>query len=144
MTTDSQIQAQVLNELRADARVAASDIAKRSFAGQAAERVRGVRAVVNHLAVHLPMDRSVRDVDIAHAAVNALISDTEVPDKEIKARVHDGWVYLVGVVDTPSQRMAAERAVETVPGIKGLTNLVHVKAPERASRSLPDRQHNGI
>ena len=162
MTTDSQIQAHVLNELLADAHVAANDIAvsvsdgvvslegevdslvQRSYAGQAAERVRGVRAVVNHIAVHLPTDRSVRDVDVAHAAVNALISDTEVPDKDIKVRVHDGWIYLVGEVDAASQRIAAERAVENIAGVKGLTNLVRVKMPERAGLSLADRHDNGI
>jgi len=160
MKTDSQIQARVLNELVTDAHVAASDIAvsvtdgivslegdvdslaKRSFAVQAAERVDGVRAIVNHIAVRLPMDRGIRDFDMAHAAVNALISDTEVPDKAIKLRVHDGWVYLVGEVESSAERIAAERAVENIAGLKGLTNLLRVRAPHRAAASLADGDDN--
>ena len=162
MKTDSQIQAHVLNELLADAHVAANDIAvsvsdgivslegevdslvKRSFAGQAAERVRGVRAIVNHLAVHLPMDRSVRDRDIAHAAVNALISDTDVPDKSIMVRVHDGWIYLVGEVDAPSERIAAERAIQNVAGVRGVTNLIRMAAPEPIGGAFANRNQRGI
>ena len=145
MKTDSQLQADVLEELRADARVNPSEIAvavkdgvvslggevdtlsKRIAAGQDAERVHGVRAIVNDLRVHLSIDQRSSDSDIAHAAVNALLWDTEVPDKTVKVRVQNGWVWLVGEADWNYQRLAAERAIENIAGVKGVTNIVLLK-----------------
>ena len=71
------------------------------------------------------------DVDIAHAAVGALLWDTEVPDKTIKVRVQNGWVWLVGEADWHFQRRAAERAVENIAGVKGVTNIVRLKPRAR-------------
>lgn len=145
MKTDTQLQADVLEEIRADPQTPASEIgvavsdgvvtlsgevdslAKRLSIGRAAERVRGVKAVADNVLVHLPVDHRQSDEDLAHAVVNALIWDTEVPDKTIKARVQDRWVWLVGEADWQFQRMAAERAVENLGGIKGVTNLVRIK-----------------
>jgi osmotically-inducible protein OsmY len=145
MKTDSQLQADVLEALRADEHIVASDIGvsardgvvtlsgevdsltKRVAAGRAAEHVRGVRSIANELAVRLPQDRRRTDADIADDVVNALVWDTEVPDKTIKARVQDRWVWLVGEADWHYQRLAAERAVESIAGVKGVTNLVRIK-----------------
>jgi osmotically-inducible protein OsmY len=155
MKTDSQLQADVLEELRGDARVNPSEIAvavhdgvvtlggevdtlsKRIAASQDAERVHGVRAIVNDVHVHLSIDRRPTDADIAHAAVMALLWDTEVPDKTVKVRVQNGWIWLVGEADWNYQRLAAERAVENIAGVKGVTNIVRVKRREPAS-SLQD------
>lgn len=145
MKTDSQIQADIIDELRSDVAIAPSDIAvtvrdgtvtlsgrveslvTRNTAVRAAQRVAGVRAVADELRVHLPPDRKLSDEDIAHAVVNALMWDTEVPDKTIKARVHNAWIWLVGEADWRYQRDAAQRAVEHIAGVKGVSNIVRIR-----------------
>jgi len=74
-----------------------------------------------------PISHVRRDVDIAHDAVNALISDADVPDKTIKVRVQDAWIWLLGHAESPHQREAAERAVRNVSGVKGVTDLVRLE-----------------
>ncbi len=145
MNADQQLQAEVLASLERDPRVPASDIAvavrngvvtlggqvdnlsARIAAGRAAEGIDGVRSLANDIVVRLPIDHSCTDVDIAHDAVDALIWDTEVPDKTIKVRVQDGWVWLVGHAEWPHQRQAAERAVRNISGVKGVTDLVRLE-----------------
>ena len=81
--TDEQIQREVLAELEWDAAVRSTEIgvavkdgvviltgwvdsyAKKVAAERAAHRVRGVRAVVNNIEVHLPSSAERTDVDIA-------------------------------------------------------------------------------
>jgi osmotically-inducible protein OsmY len=53
--------------------------------------------------------------------------DTEVPDKAIKVRVEDHWMWLIGEVGWHFERLAAERAVENIAGVKGVTNLIRIK-----------------
>jgi osmotically-inducible protein OsmY len=145
MKTDSQLQADVLDELQADVSIAPSGIGvsvrdgavtlsgfvgslvTRNAAVRAAQRVAGVRAVADELRVQLPPDRTWRDEDMADAVVNALMWDTEVPDKTIKARVQNGWIWLVGECDWQYQRDAAQRAVERIAGVKGVTNVVRLR-----------------
>lgn len=75
------------------------------------------------------LSTAVLDTDLAHAAANALLATSDVPDETIEACVHDGWVWLIGSAEAPAQRAAAERAVANLPGVKGVTNLVRLKAP---------------
>jgi osmotically-inducible protein OsmY len=72
-------------------------------------------------------DRRRSDADVAYDVENALTWSTEVPDKTIRARVQDKWVWLVGECDFDYQREAAEHAVEHVAGLRGVVNSVHVK-----------------
>jgi osmotically-inducible protein OsmY len=72
-------------------------------------------------------DQRRSDTDIARDAVNALVADDRVPEKTIKPRVQDGWIWLVGEADDESQRRAASRAVEDIAGVKGVTNVVRLR-----------------
>jgi len=146
MKTDKQLQLDVMNEIRFDPRVKDAEIgvaakdgvvtlsgnvdsyAKKIAAEQAAERVFGVRAVAEELEVKLPGMFARSDTDIAHQVANALRWDIEVPDDRIKARVENGWVWLEGDADWQYQRMAAERAVRYLTGVKGVTNTVKIKS----------------
>ena len=145
MTADARVQSEILAALGGEERLVASDIgvsvqdgvvtltgevdslAKRLTAARAAEPVGGVRAVANDIAVRLPQDHGRTDADIAHDAVNALMWDTEVPDKAIIVRVQDRWLWLVGEVEWHFERLAAENAVENIAGVKGVTNLIQIK-----------------
>lgn len=149
--TDTELQREVLDELRWEASVNAADIgvsvkggvvtlsghvpsyAEKWGAERAAKRVEGVRAVANELDVHLPSDSVRTDQDIATACVNALKNNIVVPDRKIKATVSKGWVELEGEVEWQFQRDAAERAVRYLPGVIGVTNLITVKPRVTAS-----------
>jgi osmotically-inducible protein OsmY len=103
------------------------DYVQRRVAARAAERVSGVRAVAQELTVKVPDAFKRSDTDIAHHVVNALSWDIEVPGT-VKAKVEDGWITLEGQVDWQYQRNAAERAVRYLAGVKGVSNLVTIKA----------------
>ncbi|HET7458302.1 MAG TPA: BON domain-containing protein [Gemmatimonadaceae bacterium] len=144
MKTDSQLQRDVIDELTSDPRVGNAEIgvsvkdgvvtltgfvdtyARKIAAEQAVERLGGVRAVAEDLKVRLPGAFERSDTDIAHQVANALRWDIEVPDDRLKARVENGWVWLEGQVEWQYQRMAAERAVRYLTGVKGVTNLVKI------------------
>lgn len=146
MKTNVQTQSDVRAELGwdpavhdEDIRVVASDgvvtlsgtvpsFADRLAAQQAAERVFGVRAVANELAVALPIAFQRTDTDIARAIVDALTWDVMVPDTRIKSAVSNGWVTLDGSVDWGFERDAAARAVRNITGVRGVTNNLVVAA----------------
>jgi osmotically-inducible protein OsmY len=95
-------------------------------AEHAAQRVSGVRAVANDLQISLP-SRGVRtDSDIASAAANALQWHSSLPRDVIKVTVDQGWITLKGKVDWHYQKVAAERAVRHLQGVRGIINDVFV------------------
>jgi osmotically-inducible protein OsmY len=143
--TDSQIQSEVLTELKWEPRVQASEIgvavkdgvvtltgwvdsySKRWAAEEAAHRVRGVKAVANDIEVRLPTDSERTDPEIAAAAVRALQWDALLVPENIEVTVSKGWVTLKGTVDWQYKKSEAERVVRNLTGVKGVTNLVEVK-----------------
>jgi osmotically-inducible protein OsmY len=144
--TDENIQRDVLEELKWDARVQPNEIGvavkdgivtltgwvdsytKRWAAEEAALRVRGVKAVVNEIEVRLPTAAERTDEDIARAALRALEWDAFIPIDRVKVTVSRGWVTLEGEVDWEFEREDAERVVRRLTGVRGVTNLVTVKA----------------
>jgi osmotically-inducible protein OsmY len=102
-----------------------SSFAQKWNAERAAERVEGVRGVVNEIEVKVTGDRT--DADTARAAVNALKWNALVPEDRITVKVDDGWITLKGEVNYDFQRRAAERAVRYLPGVRGISNLITVK-----------------
>jgi osmotically-inducible protein OsmY len=146
MRPDSQIQQDVVEELRWDPSVGSVEIgvavkggvvtlsgavdsfAKKYSAIHAAERVAGVRAIAEELRVLLPGELRRTDTEVAHAAVNALRWDIEVPDDKVIVRVDEGWVWLEGEVEWQYQKAAAERAIRYLTGVQGVTNSLRIKA----------------
>jgi osmotically-inducible protein OsmY len=142
--TDAQIQRDVIDELHwepktRDAEIAVAtkdgvvtlagkipDFPKKFAAVRAAQRVAGVKAVADDLEVRLSMEVERTDTDIAHAAATALTWHVEVPARNIKLRVDEGWVTLEGSVEWQYQRDTAERAMRSLWGVKGVTNLIRV------------------
>jgi osmotically-inducible protein OsmY len=143
--TDSELQQEVLRELEWEPSVNAADVgvtskngvvtlrgsvpsyAEKFAAEEAAKRVYGVRAVVNDLEVRLPGTSERSDEDIATAAVNALNSNTLVPDDKITVTVSKGWMTLEGEVEWQYEKDAADQEVRYLTGVKGVTNLIRVK-----------------
>ncbi len=143
--TDEQIQDDILEELKWDTRVRPNEIGvavkdgivtltgwvdsylKKMAAESAAHRVQGVKAVANDIEVRLPSSSERTDADLAAAVVNALKWDAFIPADKIDVTVSKGWVTLKGEVEFGFQRRAAERAVQRLSGVKGVSNLITIK-----------------
>ena len=149
MKNDSQTRQDVLDELMWDPSISEKAIgvavkdgivtlagfvesyAQKYNAERAAERVSGVRGVVEELAVNIPSTTGRSDAEIAQAAANALEWDIEVPE-DVKVKVERGWLTLEGNVQWQFQKTAAERAVRFLTGMRGVSNFISVK-PKLAS-----------
>jgi osmotically-inducible protein OsmY len=161
--TDEQIQRDVLEELRWDARVQPNEIgvsakdgvvtltgwvdsyAKKWAAERAAHRVRGVKAVADDIEVRLPSSAERTDADIAAAATRALEWDAFVPIEKLDVTVAKGWVTLKGEVEWEYQKRAAERVIRRLSGVRGVTNLVTVKPRVQPSpQELKQRIENAL
>jgi osmotically-inducible protein OsmY len=149
--TDSEIQQDVLRELKWDTRVEETDVGvevdegvvtlsgtvtswgKRFAAEEAAHRVRGVLDVANDIAIKPPGTPGRTDTEIAKAVRNALEWDVFVPDERVQSTVSAGVVVLKGDVESWAQRDDAERAVRNLSGVRGVTNRLEVKPPKVAA-----------
>lgn len=143
--TDIELKDDVLSELRYEPNVGVNDIGVITKGGtvtlrgyvtsyrekwdsvRAVKRVAGVNAIADELEVRLPDSMLSNDSDIAAAVVNRLGWTSTVPPGTITATVSNGWVTLEGQEEWWFQRLDAERAVEAVPGVKGVTNLITIK-----------------
>ena len=143
--SDQEIQQDIIDELKWDARVKPNEIGvsvkngvvtltgwvdsytKKWAAEEAAQRVRGAKAVANDIEVHLPGSSERTDEEIAAAAVRALEWDSFIPADKIKVTVSKGWVRLEGEVEWQFQKQDAEHDVRNLWGVKGVTNLITVK-----------------
>ena len=96
-------------------------------ADAAARRVSGVKQVHNHLMVQLPDADYRDDVQLATAANNALGWDVSVPSG-IEATARDGNLTLSGLVAYGSQRLAAERAVSGLTGVRNVNDDIEVRS----------------
>jgi len=143
--TDEEIQRDVLEELKWDTTVRPNEVGvsvkdgivtltgwvdsylKKIHAEEAAHRVRGVKAVVNDIEVRLPSAAERTDQDLAAAALRALEWDAAIPSGAVTLTVSKGWVTLKGEVEYAFQKRDAERAVQRLTGVRGVTNLIVVK-----------------
>lgn len=144
MKTDQQLQQDVMDELKWDPLLTASEIgvsvkngvvtlsgyvnsySKKLAAENAAKRVKGVRAVAEDIEIRLGTDGRRNDTEIAEAALNALKWNTNVPDERIKLKVENGWVNMEGDVDWQFQKSTAENAISNISGVRGIRNLITI------------------
>lgn len=157
MKTDLQLQREVLDELKFEPSIREMEIgvaakdgvltltgfvdsyAEKMSAERTAERVNGVKAVADEIQVKLPGLYQRNDTDIAHAAVNALRWDIQVPDDRIKTTVENGWIHLDGEVEWQYQKWAAERAVRNLMGVRGVTNVIRMKPKKASSHEVSEK-----
>ena len=143
--TDEQLQQEIIREFKYEASLQPNEIGvavkdgvatltgqvdsylKRWAAEEAAHRVRGVKAVANDIEVKLPTSSERTDADIAAAAVRALEWDAAVNIDNLDVTVSKGWVTLKGSVEWQFQKQDAERVVQRLTGVKGVSNLLTVK-----------------
>ena len=145
MKTDSQLQQDVMNELKWDPSVKAAirvdakdgvvtlsgyvdSYSKKWAADRAAARVFGVKAVeAEEIQVRLPGSLKRPDESIARVASNALEWDVSVPHDRVKVQVQNGLVTLTGEVDWWYQKNAAENAVRHLVGVVSVSNGITIK-----------------
>ena len=89
-----------------------------------AETVRGVRAVVDELAVKPYWGRS--DWQLERDAERALLEDAATDSWEIGVEVTADTAVLTGTVDSWQEKQLAEKVVKGVKGIKSIDNDVRV------------------
>lgn len=144
MGTDSQIQADVMAQLKSEPLLTDNEIgvtakhgivtlsgtvdtlSKKVAAETSVKKIKGVKGVALDIEV-IPSNSTKRnDSQIAEAVVNALKWSTKVPDEKISISVEEGWVTLNGTVDWEYQITAAYDAVKNMVGVRGVTNLIKV------------------
>lgn len=112
--------------------------ADKCAAVRAVERVRGVKAAADEIAVKLPSSHTRTGTELAHEAVNALkwdvsqkIRDTlrrsaDLDADRITVETHDGSVTLKGTVRSFADRRDAERAAWGAPSVTRVDDRILV------------------
>jgi len=149
MKTDTELQQDVMNELKWEPTVKAAEIGvgvtdgvvtlsgnvdsyyEKWAAERAAARVFGVKAVAEEIEVKLPGSFRRSDEDIARAAANALEWNVSVPHDRVKVEVQDGVVTLRGEVDWGYQKDIAEDVVRYMIGVARVNNQITIKPTVR-------------
>ena len=156
---DQRLRDSVMHQLAADPQVDASLVGvsaqegvvtlsgyvdsyvEKLAAERSCRRVYGVRAVANELEVRLASERI--DPEIARAALDALKNHVDVP-LGIAVTVRNGHVTLSGVVEWMYQKVAAERAVKYLRGVKGIFNQITLKpavVPKDVQKRITEALH---
>jgi osmotically-inducible protein OsmY len=171
--SDAEIQRQVLDELKWDSRINEAEVgvvvdrgtvtltgtvdcyAKKLVAQEAAHLVRGVLDVANDIQVRTSGSPALADTALAQAVRRAIEWSALVPAEQVETTVSNGWVTLTGEVGSLRERVDAERAIQELSGVKGVTNAITVKTTPVQPRDLKrrieetlarraDREANGL
>lgn len=145
MKTNEQLQRDVMDELKWDPMIAASEIgvavkdgivtlsgyvdnySKKYAAEKAAKRINGVVAVAEDIEVRFNKAGRHDDTAIAEAILNAFKWSNLVPESKLKVKVDDGWVTLEGTVDWQFQKDAAYKTIRDIEGVKSIINSIKLK-----------------
>jgi osmotically-inducible protein OsmY len=146
MKTDSQIQKDVILALEWDPSISHELIGVSTSSGvvtlsgdvpsyfekveaeKIAQRVGGVKAVVEKIEVRMSDLYVKDDQEIAEAILNQFKWNYNVPNDKIKIRVENGWVELKGEVEWEYQREAAKSSIQDLIGVQGISNKITLKA----------------
>lgn len=150
MRTDNQIQRDIMDELSWEPMLNATQIGvavhhgvvtlsgivdsylKKTAAERAARSVKDVKGVAMDVEVRLGTESLRTDTEIAEAAVHALMWNSAVPAGRIQVKVDNAWVTLTGELAWHYQRKAAEDAVHSLTGVRGISNLIRMVPPVNA------------
>ena len=151
MKTDSQIQEDVMDQLKWEPFLNASQIGvavkngivtlsgqvdtypKKLATENATKKIAGVKAIAEDIQIGVSPAYNKTDTEIAEAVVNALKWHTAVMEEKIKIKVENGNVRLEGEVEWEFQRKNAESAIENLTGVRSVMNLITVKPKVTAS-----------
>ncbi|MCC8426417.1 BON domain-containing protein [Mucilaginibacter sp. UR6-11] len=145
MKTDSQIQKDVMDELKWQPFLNSSEIgvavkngivtlsgmvdsfSKKLSAERAAKNVAGVKAIAEDIQIGVSPVYRKTDAEIAEAVLNALKWHSAVPEEKVKIKVENGIVTMEGEVEWEYQRVSARTAVQNLTGVRSVANLITVK-----------------
>lgn len=145
MKNDQQIQKDVMDQLKSDPFLNATEIGvavkdgivtlsgqvdsfyKKISIENAVKEVAGVKAIALDILIGLSPFYAKTDTEIAQAILHALQWHTAVQEEKIQIHVEDGKVTLSGEVDWEYERANARKAIENLEGIKSITNLITVR-----------------
>jgi osmotically-inducible protein OsmY len=145
MKTDSQVQQDVMAELRFEPAVDSTRIgvevkdgivtlaghvgsfSEKCAAERAAQRVLGVKALAVEMDVNLPGLSERTDTDIARSAELALRWTQGLENEAVKVMVEKGWITLSGEVEWDYLRRIAMGAVRHLMGVRGVSDNITLK-----------------
>ena len=146
MKSNEQLQKDVMDALKWEPQLNAAEIGvivhdgivsltgtvdnynKKIAAEAAVKDVLGVKAVVEKIEVRYPTALTKTDDQIAADVLKSLQNHWNVPDERIKVKVEHAWVTLTGDVTWNYQKDAAKRAIENIPGVKGVSNNILIRS----------------
>ncbi|HTT06467.1 MAG TPA: BON domain-containing protein [Steroidobacteraceae bacterium] len=100
--------------------------AEKRAAEEAVQSISGVRAIANDIVIELPSCAHRTDAELAEAVIAAMQGNVAVPAERIRVFVRDGWITLEGEVAMWYQKSAAEAAVSSLTGVKGVSNSIAI------------------
>lgn len=78
------------------------------------------------------------DAQIASEVQSKVLSDPNVPSRQISVQAQNGVVTLAGNVTSDQERAAAANAAAQVPGVKTVVNNLQVAPPATAQTTAPE------
>lgn len=144
MKSDTQLQQDVLEELKWEPSVNAADIgvevkdgvvtlaghvsnySEKWGAERAAQRVSGIKALAIEMDVRLLGLSKRSDADIAQAAENVLLWMSVLPRDSVHIMVENGWITLSGEVEWQYQKQAATEAIRYLMGVTGVSDNIAI------------------
>lgn len=160
--SDEAIERAVMRELEWDPKVGSAHIGVTASEGaimltgyvstypeklaavRAAEHVHGVRTIADEIEVRLPGSSEGDDEAIAEQIARQLRWNAVVPDT-VAAEVRNGYVTLRGTVESGYQREEAERPIEQVRGVYGVSNQITIEpSPKPRADEIDHRVHEAI
>jgi len=117
------------------------DYAQKGAAEKAAKRIIGVKGVANELLVRVARERT--DTDIAKDAIYLLEGDVHFLGGKVMVTVEDGLLTLEGTVKWNFQKVAAEKAMQCIRGVKAVANLIEV-APAASAVDIQKKTEEAL
>jgi osmotically-inducible protein OsmY len=100
------------------------DYAQKVAAEKAVKRLFGVKGLANELLVRMMCERT--DTDIAKDAIYLLEYDVHFLGGKVMVTVEAGLLTLEGTLECNFQKVAAEKAMQCIRGVKAVANLIKV------------------
>lgn len=146
MKTNSQLETEIMEAIKRDpllrhveVRVLAKDgvvtlegevdnYTRKLSVENATKSVAGVKAIIEKINIDPGTQHTKSDEEITMEVLHALKWNIDVPDERIKVKVEKGFVTLEGDVEWNIQRVAAGKALNQIPGIRGISNHIKTKS----------------